>query len=110
MKSFDKVREADITKTIRDLLNAYGIWHFKMWMGPMSNPKGVSDIIGIYKGRFLAIEVKTPKGKVTEAQRAFIDRVNKEGGIAFVARSVEDVIEKLELPVLKEASGATRRC
>jgi hypothetical protein len=38
----------------------------------------------------LAIEVKTPSGKVTQEQQQFIDRVNKEGGIAGVARSIAD--------------------
>lgn len=51
---------------------------------------GVSDILGIRHGRLLAIEVKTPSGKVTQEQQQFIDRVNKEGGIAGVARSIAD--------------------
>jgi Holliday junction resolvase len=95
-----RATEADITKAIRSLLDAYGIFHWKQWQGPMSQPKGVSDIIGIYRGKFLAIEVKTERGKLTDAQRAFLDRVNREGGIAFVARSVEDVIRELKLPGL----------
>lgn len=40
---------------------------------------------------FLAIEVKTPKGRLRPGQREFIDCVNRTGGIAFVARSVKDV-------------------
>lgn len=57
--------------------------------------KGSSDIIGIYRGRFLAIEVKTPKGRVSKEQENFIDIVNKAGGIAFVARHPDDVINFL---------------
>ena len=54
---------------------------------------GVADIIGIYKGRFLAIEVKTPKTKnrVSEDQRRFLDNISGHGGIAFVATGIEDV-------------------
>jgi hypothetical protein len=60
--------------------------------------KGVADILGIYKGRFLAIEVKV-KGKYpTREQKAFLERVNAEGGIGFVARSIEDVVAKLTTP------------
>ena len=55
----------------------------------------MSDIIGIYKGRFLAIEVKTAKGKLTVAQVTFQHTVQQEGGIAFVARSVQDVEDRL---------------
>lgn len=58
--------------------------------------KGVSDILGIYKGRFLAIEVKSQTGVVSKEQKEFINNVNKEGGIAFVARSIEDVKKALE--------------
>lgn len=55
--------------------------------------KGVSDILGIFKpsGRFLAIEVKTRTGRVSEEQKAFIANINSAGGVAFVARNVEDV-------------------
>lgn len=59
--------------------------------------KGVSDILGIYKGRALAIEVKTAKGVVSEHQKDFLISFAAAGGIAFVARSVDDVIEKLDL-------------
>lgn len=57
---------------------------------------GISDIIGIYKGRFLAIEVKRIGNKPTDDQRAFLERVDKEGGIAIVAYSVDDVVSALD--------------
>lgn len=44
---------------------------------------GSSDIIGIYKGRFLAIEVKAPGKKPTKEQLNFIRVVNEKGGISF---------------------------
>lgn len=57
--------------------------------------KGVSDILGLWKGKFLAIEVKAPKGYLTPEQKAFIAKVRSEGGIAFVARSIDDVKREL---------------
>ena len=92
-----KLTEKDITKAIRDLLKALGIWHWKQWQGSMSQPKGVSDILGIYQGRMVAIEVKRPGRKPTPQQQAFLDRVKREGGIAFWADSVEAVMEGLKL-------------
>ena len=89
--------EADITKQIRSVLNRSRVYHYKSWQGPMSYPKGIADIIGVYHGRFLAIEVKKPGGRVSPDQKKFIDTINAEGGIAFVAYSVEEVIEKLNL-------------
>ena len=57
---------------------------------------GVSDILGLFEGKFLAIEVKTPKNRVRPAhQKNFIKRINKGGGIAFFATSVDEVKEKL---------------
>ena len=89
-----KQSEAEITREIRGYLKMRGIFHYKQFQGLGSLP-GVSDIIGCYKGRYMAIEVKR-KGLVpTEKQQSFIDTVKAAGGIAFVARSVEDVIEKL---------------
>lgn len=85
-----KITEHALTLGIRQLLNMHRIWHFKHWGGPMGE-KGVSDIIGCHNGRFLAIEIKTERGRVTPHQQRFIDRVNAAGGIGFVARSIEDV-------------------
>lgn len=53
--------------------------------------KGTADILGVMKGVFVAIEVKRPGGKVSEDQLRFIERVNKLGGVAFIAHSVVDV-------------------
>jgi Holliday junction resolvase len=61
----------------------------------MGSTPGVPDIIGCWKGKLLGIEVKTKSGKLSERQALFIESINLEGGIAFVARSVEDVMERL---------------
>lgn len=61
--------------------------------------KGVSDILGITStGRFFAIEVKRDKSsKPTEDQVEFIRQIIINGGIAFIATSIEDVVEGLNL-------------
>ena len=56
---------------------------------------GVADIIGIYKGKPLAIEVKSAIGRLNDNQKKFLQEWADEGGISIVARSVEDVIECL---------------
>lgn len=65
--------------------------------------KGSSDLIGYRSieitedmvdttiAQFVAIEVKTPRGRTTPEQRNFIDVVNAAGGFAIVARSEEDI-------------------
>jgi len=57
---------------------------------------GVSDILGIYKGKLLAIEVKDPQNKSrTDSQNKFIETITRYGGLAFYATSVDEVKEKL---------------
>lgn len=61
---------------------------------------GSSDLIGICPdGRFLAVEVKTSKGRVTDAQERFISAVTRMGGRAGVARDVQDALDILERAV-----------
>ena len=88
--------EKEITASIRTLLKAFGIFHWKVWQG-LGSQKGVSDIIGIHKSRFFAIEVKTAKGKLNNHQQDFLQAVKKNGGIGLVARSAHDVFEGLGL-------------
>jgi len=57
--------------------------------------KGVSDILGIYKGKPLAIEVKSKKGVLSDEQKTFLIKFKINGGIAIVARSIEDVEDSL---------------
>lgn len=53
---------------------------------------GLSDIMGVMPdGRFLALEVKRIGGKVSPAQQIFLDNVRRNGGVALVAHSVEEV-------------------
>ena len=59
---------------------------------------GVSDIIGIMPdGRFLAVECKRVGGVVSQAQRAFLDEVERRGGVAVVAHCVDDLDAALQL-------------
>jgi hypothetical protein len=54
---------------------------------------GSSDLIGWYNGRFLAIEVKSDTGRTTTEQDAFLAAVRRGGGLAGVARSVDEALQ-----------------
>ena len=100
-------READIQNQILDWLNKNGIFAWrtnstgiyddekKVYRTPSKySLKGVSDILGILpSGLLLSIEVKSATGRLTMEQKAFLNRVNKFGGLAFMARSLEQVKE-----------------
>ena len=81
--------------------NNVGLWdsNKKVYRQPGRHFRhGTSDILGIMgdgSGRLVAIEVKTKKGRLSEYQKQFLEDINKHGGIGFVARSLDEVRERL---------------
>tara|TARA_B100000949_G_C14026130_1_gene343438 strand:- start:141 stop:473 length:333 start_codon:yes stop_codon:yes gene_type:complete len=59
--------------------------------------KGSADLIGVLapKGRFVALEVKTPRGRVSKEQNMFLNLVRSQGGFACVVRSVEEALQAI---------------
>ncbi len=78
---------------------------------PYGLTRGASDIIGIRSlriteahlgatlGLFVAVEVKTPRGRLTTEQERFLALVAKRGGIAVCSRSVSDSLSALGLTI-----------
>ncbi len=59
--------------------------------------KGSADIFGVLRGgRFLAIEVKTPLGRLRPEQECFREMVESLAGLYVVARCVEDAVRAVE--------------
>ncbi len=57
---------------------------------------GCPDVLGqLDDGRVLAVEVKSPTGKLRPEQSIFLDRIKAAGGVAFVARDCRDVFREL---------------
>jgi hypothetical protein len=101
--------EACILKACLDYMAALGIFAWRNGSGRArfgAGPSarwvqfgilGGSDILGVLPdGRALAVETKGPNGRVTVAQRVFLETVRGAGGVAIVARSVDDLINGLE--------------
>ena len=55
------------------------------------NERGVPDILCCYRGRFVGLEVKTAKGRISGPQRVQNERIGAAGGRAVVVRSIADV-------------------
>lgn len=54
--------------------------------------RGAPDLIGqLTDGRILCCEVKRPSGRLRPDQEMFLQTVRNQGGVAFVARSIDDV-------------------
>lgn len=58
-------------------------------------PKGFSDLFGFRKsdGKAVFIEVKTASGRVSQAQKNFIEKMSANGATAGICRSVEEALE-----------------
>lgn len=67
--------------------------------------KGSADLVGLVKttGQFLAVEVKTPIGRVSPEQAAWLEAVRGMGGLAFVWRSVDEATAFVE--TLRKSNG-----
>lgn len=57
---------------------------------------GVSDLIVILSGKVVFLEVKTEKGKQSEAQKRFEEKVKSLGHEYFIVRSINEVKEALK--------------
>ena len=88
--------EKDIVNQImRYLKSVPGCFAWKEH-GGMYGTAGLPDIIACYKGRFVAFEVKTEKGKLTTLQEITLKRINAAGGIAHMVTSLNAVKEILQ--------------
>lgn len=87
--------EGLVKTKIKKILNERGALHFSPYMAGMG-VAGVSDIIALYRGRFLAIEAKADATKQpTELQKKFLLNVEFNEGIPMV-------IHKSNIDVLTE--------
>ena len=100
------MKESDIQRLIMLALSEAGCLIWRNNTGLLKNAAGIpikfglcvgsSDLIGIAPGgRFLAVEIKTCKGRATPEQLRFIEAVRARGGIAGIARSPAEALALL---------------
>lgn len=67
-------------------------------MGGLGQEVGIADLIGVIKGRAVALELKTPGGrhKLSLAQSDFLASWSASGGFAMVVDSPESVEELIK--------------
>ena len=80
--------EQKIQKQIIDYLQKFKCYIIKT---VVTTKAGVPDLIVCYKGKFIALEVKTDKGETTPLQYYNLREIEKAGGWGYIVRSVEDV-------------------
>ncbi len=78
---------------VLNLLESRGAWCQNI---VAASKRGCPDVIGCYKGLFLAFETKSLSGKPTPLQEYNIEKIHEAEGIAHVVRSAEEVEVLLE--------------
>ena len=79
-----------IKEQIKDYLDIMGWFHFPILQG-LGAYKGICDRIAIKDGKVLFIEVKGPKGRLSNHQEEFKKNIEAAGGIYITAKSYEDI-------------------
>lgn len=70
-------------------INSTGIYDIRLKRyRPGTQKKGISDIIALYQGKSLSIEVKHGRDKQSQAQKQIESEVIKAGGLYFVAHDL----------------------
>ena len=94
------MKESSLQASILKRLRERGAWAVKYQAGPFSR-MGVPDLLCCIPkdnvGRFVAIEVKRPAGRMTKLQMKEIGDIKNAGGHATVIRSMEELERFLEL-------------
>jgi hypothetical protein len=96
-----KTPEGAVVKACLDYLKLRGAYVWRNNTGALRDKKdrpvffgkvGSSDIIGLLPGgRFIAVECKAPGGRLSEHQIEFLQDIERMGGLAVIAKSVEDL-------------------
>ena len=86
-------------------LKVKGIYHWRNSVGAVRvgpgrfmrfGKVGSSDILGcLTGGRFLAVEVKASKGRLSPEQREFLETIKSLGGLSVVVRSWKELDQLL---------------
>ncbi len=59
-------------------------------------PKGTADYIVIMPNRVIFLELKSDVGKQSKEQKEFQGKVEEQGALYYVVRSVDEVMEVIE--------------
>lgn len=87
-----KKPETKLSNQVLPRLRAEGGWWVKIHGGPFQ-AAGIPDILGCWRGRFIAIELKTPEGGPSELQKRAMDTIHICGGRTGLATTVDEALD-----------------
>lgn len=83
--------EARLIKKVKALIERKGGRPFKIHGGDPMQETGIPDLLVCYKGKFLGLEGKSPRGHLAPKQKAILHEISEAGGYALVFETVEEV-------------------
>ncbi len=81
-------------RALRDYLDLRGFYYHKH-LGSVGQRPGLPDFDVVIGGRYIAVEVKTGNGRLSRAQQAEREAIERAGGI-YLAGDVETIVAQLE--------------
>lgn len=87
--------ESRLSRQIMAALRGRGAFVFKVH-GSEFMMAGLPDVIGCYRGRFIAVETKMPGGRLSKVQVHVITKLRAAGARVVVAHSVAEAMQVLD--------------
>lgn len=91
--------ESPIKRDIKRWLVSRGYYWSSLDAGTVGHRMGDPDLVACIAGKYVAIECKSPIGRLSPRQREVRELIINSGGIHCVARSVEDV-RQVEMSII----------
>lgn len=85
--------EGKVKARLKKQLNELGVYHFSPFQAGMGRA-GIPDVIGCYRGVFVAFECKAGSNKPTALQEREMQAIREAGGHAYVIN--EDNVNDLQ--------------
>lgn len=89
------MKESALQKQIIDYMTGRGAYVVNNH-GSSYSHKGVADLSVCYQGKYIAVECKVGKNKLSEAQKVHAERLKRAGGVTIVPYSLDEFISTFE--------------
>lgn len=72
--------EKNFEEKVKRFLKDRGAWFIKYWGGGGFTKSGIPDLLVCYRGHFLGIELKGPRGQPSDLQLYHLRQIDQAGG------------------------------
>ena len=89
-------KEEHVKEDVKEIFKRFGAWYF-MPIGGAFTAVGIPDFIGCFHGRFIAVETKFGRNKLSAWQERVLGLIKDAGGLALVINetNIHTLIDEL---------------